>query len=165
MFDRAFAVFLGPAFGLPILLLAGCFIVFVQTQTKLPDAQITEGEEASSSENTERVYIPLVQEIDVTLPGDLGRVNIEIALAIDASKAAELGSNLGEESGLAQIRLAEAALRLAEETQLTVTDLAFYRTSLPEVLRSSLNLQLSEMGLPEAVLEVLITNWRQTPTY
>ncbi|MEL6550200.1 MAG: hypothetical protein AAFQ54_08125 [Pseudomonadota bacterium] len=167
---RAIAFFAAPALLLPLLVGVGSKLALRAPAPAAllaadPGADAAPGiaaavEEAVIGRPIE--YVPLRIPLDVTLPRDLGRVRVNLAVAIDASDPATSDENWTARLEAAQRGFAEVALRVAERRDAGPgldPDLTLYRQELPRALRVEMNRQLGLLEPPREILEVLIMDW------
>ncbi|MEQ8900752.1 MAG: flagellar basal body-associated FliL family protein [Roseovarius sp.] len=144
-----------PALALPLGLgLASLWVLRVPP----PPIATAPAETVPPVTKEERIYLPLVTPITVSLPGDGPRLKIEIGVAIRAEGGYALLTRLKERPEAVQSGLAETVLRTAEDLgpEASTEDL---RAAVPKALRAAMNQRLEDLGEDRAVLEVLITGW------
>ena len=169
MDKRVLLSFIAPTVAIPAALLIGSALSLrAPADLIAPPIAETDEVEAAPDENAprRRVYIPFIRSVDFSLPRDLGRVRMDIAVAVDARDATRLERGLKPDLTDAQSTLVEAILALADEmdaSQRLSADLADFRRELPEAMRDAMNAHLAALDLPEAVVEVLITEWARAP--
>jgi hypothetical protein len=147
--------FVLPALALPLGL--GLASFWALRPPPAPSAD-TAAEAASSPSSEERIYLPLITPITVSLPDGGPRLRIEIGVAIRAEGAYALLSRLKDRPEVVQSGLAEAVLRTAESLGPKAETEAL-RAALPDALRVAINDRLDDLGEERAVLEVLIAGW------
>ena len=147
--------FVLPALALPLGLGLASFWAL-----RLPHPAISEppAETVPPATNEERIYLPLITPVTVSLPNGGPRLKIEIGVALRAEGGYALLARLKERPEAVQSGLAETVLRSAEDLgpEASTEDL---RAAIPEALRAAMNQRLEDLGEDRAVLEVLVTGW------
>jgi len=154
--------FLFPATALPAALVISVVSLFVETSPQSLSSEVQANVVADAPppppERPERLYFPITQSVTASLPGGTERVKITLGVAVSKKDGISLLATLSDKMEMVQAGLAQAVMKAAETlpSDATADEL---RGLLPEVLRSDLNDRLVGLGLPPAVIEVLITEW------
>ena len=151
--NRTVLAFLLPALTMPLLL--GLLSL---TALRLPSVDIAPAETEPKPTPEERIYIPFMTPITVSLPQSTTRLKVEVGVAIKSDGAFGLMSRLKDKPETVLAVLADTILSVAEQLG-PDTPISELRAVLPGKLRDAMNAKLEELGEDRAVLEVLITGW------
>lgn len=107
---------------------------------------------------TPRYYMPLITPVTVVLSEGRGRVKITLGLALDPSGGRTMMARLaprieGLRADLVATVLDHAATLPSDQPPEAM------RAELPQLLRTTLNDRLVELGEDPVILEVMITEW------
>ncbi|MCH2076613.1 MAG: hypothetical protein MK180_06965 [Rhodobacteraceae bacterium] len=148
-----FAVLLVPAIALPALF--GVALLLASGPSR-PDP-VNEVVDPA-----ELVYETISREVDIPLPGDRGRLRVDLVAVFNDQEEVRIRQKVGPNLIPVTRTITEDSLRLVEDLEARgqlSDDLQALRQALPEVLRASINSELEREGLAPAVLEILISKW------
>jgi hypothetical protein len=154
---RLLAVLL-PALALPLGLGLASLWALRLPPVPAASAPVADPPEDTAPPREDRIYLPLITPVTVSLPEGGTRLRIGIGVAIRKTGGYALLSRLKDRPEAVQAGLAEAVLRTAEGLGPEAGPEAL-RAALPEALRHAMNERLESLGEARAVLEVLITGW------
>ena len=160
------ALFLVPIVGLPGLLGLALFSIADLGSAPAFFEREEKNELMAGRGRDEVVYVPVVRDVDIPLPQDLGRLRASTVAVMTRRDELRLRQKLGPTLFDVSNTTVEAALLLAEELDAAgnlTPDLITLRTALPDVIRDAVNTELEGLELPPVIREVLVVEWNVAP--
>lgn len=159
--SRTTLSFLLPTLVLPLGMLLASVMAVTQPISVDPEPDPAPVEPAEPPELT-RTYHAFLTPITLSLPGNTGRLSIQIGVALPQTFDRALEKTLQDKPDAILGNLATVILD-AVETEGTEGDPAQLRALLSDALLPAINANLIAMGEPPDILEVLIIDWALVP--
>lgn len=159
--SRTTLSFLLPTLVLPLGMLVASVIAMSQPVTVSSEPDPAPAEPAAPAPPT-RTYHAFLNPVTLSLPGDTGRLSIQIGVALPETFDRALEKTLQDKPDAILGNLA-TVIHDAVETEGTDGDPVQLRALLSQALLPAINANLAAMGEPPDILEVLIIDWALLP--
>lgn len=158
--SRSTLLFILPTLALPL----GMLVTSILAKTApAPVAAVPEAAETPAEATPPaRMYVKLINPITVSLPEGDGTLSVEIGVALPETTGHALEKILMDNPGPILGNLASAVLDAAADDRASL-DVTTLPGTLPRVLQEAMNANLSAIGEPPDILEVLMLDWAKLP--